>query len=269
MAMSRRIIHKVAQRFADGNFKGRLLLLPVANPPALEANSRNTPIDDVNMNRVFPGNADGWFTEQLAAAITESFLNVIDVYIDFHAGGDLATVDYIYILNDEALSRSFGSKVHYRPKADLSGTYYRGISCGITLERGIPTVGVELGGGRIDQSHYVERGVQGVINIMSQLDLIDSGQQQAPPGQIVVNEIAIIRPHHGGLMINEAPPLGEVVGNDAILGRVISPYTHEELEVIRNPFERGVMILAHQDATVMFPGCYGYMIGNMPTAEAS
>jgi len=178
-----------------------------------------------------------------------------------------ATVHYIYILNDEKLSCSFGSKVHYRPKQGFSGTVYQGVSGGITIERDVPTVVVELGGGRIDQRPYVERGVQGVINILSTLEMLDAEPLRSPE-QIVLNEIAIIRPHHGGLLINESPPLGEVVGNNAILGRVISPYTHEELEVIRNPFEGGVMILAHQDTTVIFPGCYGYMIGNMENAEA-
>ena len=80
------IVLEVARRFAGGNFRGRLLLLPVANPLAFEANSRHTPVDDQNLNRLFPGNWDGWVSEQLAAAITEEFLTKIDVLIDLHSG---------------------------------------------------------------------------------------------------------------------------------------------------------------------------------------
>lgn len=262
------ILMQVAKKFADGNFRGRLLLAPVANPPAFEVNERNTPIDSVNMNRVFPGNPDGWFTEQLAAVLTKEFLNKVDVFIDFHAGGDLATVDYNYILNDEKLSRSFGSKVHYRPKAGFSGTMYAGVSGGITIERGVPTVVVELGGGRVDQRGYVQRGIQGVVNMMASLGVIDEAPEPLPD-QIILNEIAIIRPRHGGWLMSQAPPLGEEVAADAVVGHVIHPYTFEVLEVIKNPFKRGIMVLDHLDATVIFPGCYGYMIGNLDTAEAA
>ena len=44
------IVLDVARRYRSRAFRGRLLLLPVANPPAFEANRRNTPIDDLNLN---------------------------------------------------------------------------------------------------------------------------------------------------------------------------------------------------------------------------
>ena len=89
--------------------RGRLLLLPVANPRAYAQNRRFTPIDELNLNREFPGDPGGTYTQQLAAAITREFLEVIDVHLDFHSGTDRPTVDYVYIWTDEALSRSFGS----------------------------------------------------------------------------------------------------------------------------------------------------------------
>lgn len=260
------IVMEVARRFADGAFRGRLLLLPVANPLSFEANARNTPLDSLNLNRVFPGDPDGWFTEQLASVIHREFLQRIDVYLDFHAGGAGQTVDYIYILNAEDLSRSFGSRVLYRPKEGFSGTVYEGVSGAITVGRNVPTVVVELGGGRVDQHSYVERGIRGVSNVLATLGMIDA-QPEPPPDQVVLNEISIIRPHAGGLLVGEAPPLGGEVGGEAVLGHVVSPYTFEELEVIRFPFKRGIMVLSHLTDDVINPGCYGYMIGNLESAE--
>jgi hypothetical protein len=46
---------------------------------------------------------------------------------------------------------------------------------------------------------------------------------------------------------------------------VISPYTFEELEVIRSPVDRGIMILSHLSRNLVNPGDYGYMVGD--TAE--
>src|SRR3954462_3010467 len=45
-------------------FRGRLKLLPVANPHGFAATERFTPIDRVNLNRVFPGNMKGTYSEQ-------------------------------------------------------------------------------------------------------------------------------------------------------------------------------------------------------------
>src|SRR5260221_6908408 len=114
--------------------KGRLLLLPVSNPRAYAVNRRCTPLDDLNLNREFPGDPAGTYTQQLAAAIAREFLEKIDVHLDFHSGTDRPTVDYVYIWNDEALSRSFGAKVLYRPKAGKEGTVYGGTTKAITLD---------------------------------------------------------------------------------------------------------------------------------------
>ena len=126
--------------------KGRIVLLPVANPRAMAMNRRFTPVDELNLNRQFPGDPSGWHTEQLAAAITREFLEKIDVHIDLHAGTDRPTVDYVYILNAEPLSRAFGSRVLYRPETGVTGTTFTGTTKDVTIDRrGIPSVVVELG----------------------------------------------------------------------------------------------------------------------------
>lgn len=38
-------VMEIARRYGEGGFRGRLLLLPVANPLAFEANRRCTPLD--------------------------------------------------------------------------------------------------------------------------------------------------------------------------------------------------------------------------------
>ncbi len=255
------IVLEVARRFADKQFRGRLLLLPVANPFAFEANSRHTPLDDLNLNRLFPGKPDGWFSEQLAHVITEEFLNKIDVLIDIHSGGDRPTVDYVYIRNAEDLSRSFGSRVLYRSQAGKVGTVFEGTSVGVTEERGVPSVTVELGGGLIDQAPYVKRGVKGVENMLRVLDVMD-GPPNPPPEQIVVSGIETIRPRQGGFLETAAPALGETIEEGAVLGRVVSPYTFEVLDEIRNPVPHGVMILSHLTRNLVQPGDYGYMVGS-------
>jgi hypothetical protein len=52
-----------------------------------------------------------------------------------------------------------------------------------------------------------------------------------------------------------------------VLGRVVSPFSFEVLEEMRSPFD-GVMILTHPTLHRVEPGDYGYMVGELATAEA-
>jgi len=264
-----KIILDIFRELKDGNFKGRLVLLPVANPLSFAALKRVTPdlyLDPSNLNRVFPGNENGSLTEQLAALITKSFLKDIDVHIDLHAGGHSQTVDYVYIINDQVLSRHFGSKILFRVNKDFVGNYFQGSVSNVLIERNIPMVTVELGGGMLDQRIYEERGKKGILNMLCYLNVIN--EKPAPPKeQIIVESIVTVRPHFGGILETEAPPLGEEIGGGDVLGRVISPYTFKELEVIKNPVKKGIMILSHLTRDVIHVGDYGYMIGNLETGE--
>jgi predicted deacylase len=265
-AVSVEMLWRFSQRLVSLPFRGRILMLPVANPLALEGRCRNSPLDMQNMNRLFPGDPTGWVTEQLAEAVTRNFLTRIDALVDLHAGGYYPTVDYVYITNAEELSRAFGSPLLYRPQAGRAGTVFAGTSSGVARERGTPSVTVELGGGDVDQSAYVERGLRGIENVMHALGMLE-GPPAPRPRQTVVHEIVTLRPAHGGLLVPAAPPLGQPVAGGAELGRVVSPYTLETVEVIRNPVARGVVILSHLTVDVVQPGDYGYMIGNLEDAE--
>ena len=48
---------------------------------------------------------------------------------------------------------------------------------------------------------------------------------------------------------------------------MVSPYTFEVLEEIRNPVAEGVMILSHLTRNVVQPGDYGYMVGAVSSEQ--
>ncbi|KQT42845.1 succinate dehydrogenase [Devosia sp. Leaf420] len=250
----------------DQPLKGRILLLPVANPYAFAVNERFATIDKVDLNRQFPGNPKGTYSQQLAHALTNEFLNVIDVHIDLHSGTDRPTVDYVYIWNDERLSRAFGSKLLYRPVENKQGTVFGGTTKSVTIDtRNIPVAVIELGGGIVDQTPYVKQTVDGVLNMLKTIGAIP-GDPWTNPKQIVVNELAGIRPTQGGWLEPLAPANGEEIKGGQLLGRVVSPYTFEVLEEIPTPFENGVMIMQHLTRNLVHSGDYGFMVGNLDGA---
>jgi predicted deacylase len=262
---------EIVYRFLSGldpaALSGTLRVVPVANPLAYAAVSRFTPVDGMNLNRVIPGATDGTLTERLAAVLASRLLDGLDVYVDVHSGGAFPTVDYAYILNAEALSRASGFGVLYRPSAGLAGTSYEGTTSSYTQSRGTASVVLEIGGGAVDQADYVDRGVRAITNILRAQGVL-AGTPAPPPRQTVVRRIVILRPAAAGLLLPETTELGRIVPMGHLLGRVVSPYTLETLEEIRSPLEAGLVILAHLRANKVDPGDYGYMVGDMASAEA-
>jgi predicted deacylase len=175
-------------------------------------------------------------------------------------------VDYVYIWNDEELSRSFGSTVLYRPVENKQGTVFGGTTKSVTIDkRNIPVAVIELGGGIVDQTPYIKRTVDGVLNMLRQKGVIP-GDMLPHPKQIVVTELAGVRPSQGGFIETLAPANGETITGDQLLGRVVSPYNFEVLEEIKTPFANGVMIMQHLTRNVVQSGDYAYMVGNLEGA---
>ena len=241
--------------------RGSLWLLPVANPLAMEAITRNTPIDMLDMNRLFPGQPAGWLSEQQAHVISHGFIDEIDALIDIHAGGTFPWVDYCYVVNDEAWSRAFGSALLYQPATSYSGT-----TATYAASRGIPINVVEIGGGYQDQSVHVANGVRGLTNSLRSKGLV-AGECERRAGQVLMRDMTVMRPRFGGLCVprKRLEPAVQFEGQQP-LADIVSPYTFETLETMVAPYERNIVVLARNFMTRIHPGDYGFMIGNAATA---
>ena len=62
-------ILKLMREITAEQVRGRLILIPALNMPAAKASTRLSPLDGKNMNRSFPGRADGTPTEMIARAV--------------------------------------------------------------------------------------------------------------------------------------------------------------------------------------------------------
>ncbi|MGH2373304.1 MAG: hypothetical protein ACRDIC_07470, partial [bacterium] len=80
--------HLVEDLEAQALIAGRLIVIPVLNVPAFQAARRESPLDSGNMNRAFPGRADGTITSRLARFVSDEVLPRADIVIDIHAAGD-------------------------------------------------------------------------------------------------------------------------------------------------------------------------------------
>lgn len=90
-------LRKLAREFSSEDIRGSLLILPMANAPAVAASSRVSPLDQLNLNRVFPGDALGRPTEAIAHAIETLLLAHSDYACDIHSGGTSLIYDAVGI----------------------------------------------------------------------------------------------------------------------------------------------------------------------------
>jgi uncharacterized protein len=75
------------------DIRGRAIILPALNLPAVAAGRRVSPLDEGNLNRSFPGCAHGTPTEMIAHYVANVLIPMADIVVDLHSGG--RSLDYV------------------------------------------------------------------------------------------------------------------------------------------------------------------------------
>jgi predicted deacylase len=168
---------------------GRLIVVPVFNVPALRAGLRASPEDGVNMNRAFPGKADGTITYRMARFMTDELLTRADVVIDLHSGG--AGFEIIRTMSFHERSEPEAHEA-FKATAFLFGTpftmiYTGGMGTGLVTEEaeamGKITIGSELGFGASTDLWGVRWAHHGTLNVMRHFGLLgEPVLDNTPPG---------------------------------------------------------------------------------------
>jgi len=158
---------------------GRLIVIPVLNVPAFRAARRDSPLDGMNMNRAFPGDARGTITSRIARFMTDEVLSRADVVIDLHSAGagfEMIRCTSFHQVDDPARYAEF------RDTALLFGTpfvmiYTGGMGTGLLTEEaeatGKITIGSELGFGTSTDLDGARWAQQGTRNVMRRYGLLD------------------------------------------------------------------------------------------------
>ncbi|MCX6045437.1 MAG: M14 family metallopeptidase [Chloroflexi bacterium] len=162
--------------------RGTLVMVPICNMAAYEAAQRSSPIDGLNLARVFPGDAKGTITQRIAYWIREKLLSRADFYIDLHSGGvayDIPTlIGYIHdegMLGQASLAgaKAFGAPIlwgHPLPMAP-------GRTVSAATDLGVPSLYTEGPGGGYARPDDVACFMQGVRNVLHHLGMLEGAPQ--------------------------------------------------------------------------------------------
>lgn len=175
----------VYQQVQPAALHGTLVMVPVCNMPAYETVQRSSPLDGLNLARVFPGERTGTITQRIAYWLREKLLSYADFYIDLHSGGvayDISTL--IGYIRDEgqlgqasfAGAKAFGAPVLWGHPLPIAP----GRTVSAATDLGVPSLYTEAPGGGYARPDDLACFTQGVLNVMKHLGMLVGAPQPRP-----------------------------------------------------------------------------------------
>ncbi len=222
-------LFELAASLRPEQIQGRAIILPTMNAPAFRAGRRTSPIDQGNLNRVFPGRPDGSVTEKIADYFTRTLLPLADYVLDFHSGGK--TLDFLPLaaahqLPDpaqqarcEAAMLAFNAPYSAMLlEIDLSGMYDTAAEA-----MGKVFISTELGGGGTATARSAAIAKRGLKNLLIHAGIFEGALEQAPTVRLdMPSDACFCIAEHAGL-VEPCLDLGAEVQEGQLLAKIWSP----------------------------------------------
>jgi len=177
--------------------QGSLILAPVVNVFGFESHERYLP-DRRDLNRCFPGSPTGSLASRIANTLMTELVDNCDYGIDLHTAAFQRT-NYPNVRGDltnpkaKRLATAFGCALISDGKGPV-GSFRRE-----STRRGCPTIILEAGEPWKIEPSVMQIGLQGIKNILVELDMIN-GTIQKPPYQALIRKTTWVRATVGGIL---------------------------------------------------------------------
>jgi predicted deacylase len=229
--------------------RGTIVMVHVANMPSfLGRTIYYSPVDGKNLNRVYPGKADGTVSERIAEAITREVITRATHVVDLHCGdGNESLRPYTYWITTgdpkvaetgRAMALAFGLDhivVDRERPVDPAASIY---TSNTAITRGKPALTTETGAlGVVDEASIalVERGVAG---LMKHLGMRAEGPAPVS-APILLQRSQVLRAGVTGIFYAEVER-GHTVAKGTRLGR-ITDFHGKTIEEVRAPFDGEIL----------------------------
>ncbi len=215
-------------------------IYPAMNPLGIDSVTRGIPAFDLDMNRIFPGNAEGNMTELLAARIIED-ISGSDVVLDIHASN-------IYLTEIPQIRINRLHKKELIPLAEHCNVDFVWVHEASTVlestlayslnSAGTPCLVVEMGVGMRITKEYGDQLVNGIFDLMHFMG-IWTGEVEGSRKPIISedkDDVSFINASSGGLFIPDVKHWEKLAKGDSI-GRIIDPLSGKVLQNVECPVD--------------------------------
>jgi len=221
----------------DAEIAGTVVVVPLVNSPAFDHRRYMIPPDfdarNANLNRVWPGDADGSLGERLVAGLWELVTDA-DAAIDLHTGtADM--LEHVRLGADRADARRLGEAfgTDYLLTDDESSDADSGKFRIAATREDIPAITVELGNSRQVDPEGVETGVEGMCDVLREIGILDGHPTPTPNQQRLRDDPEETRTTVSGVF--EPRPdiaVGDRIETGDHLGTVYCPSSFERREAV-------------------------------------
>jgi len=228
---------KLAKSLDPKSIKGRVIIVPMANYPAAKAGKRTSPLDNGNLNRIFPGDPDGNVTEQIAYFFETVLVPMADYICDLHSGGSSLMYNPCSLVVQPsdpsklgelvALMEAFGAPMGF-VTAGGNGTGSTSSLSGAAERAGKLSMNTELGGAGSVDVEGVRIAERGLNNVMVHAGILPKAAYIAPEQPMRLLELGgpeyFVYATENGIF-EPLAQLGDVVVAGQAAGRLHSPET--------------------------------------------
>jgi uncharacterized protein len=166
--------------------RGRIIVIPALNYPAVLEDSRVSPLDNGNMNRAYPGSASGTPTFAIAHYVETVLLPMCDAALDLHSGGKVSEFLPCTFLVKSGTPEFLAAKVAAidafgAPTTTVVSATADGRSLSAAADRqGVLNIATELAGGGTVSLDALRIGTQGTLRWLAHVGVLNDVDVPAP-----------------------------------------------------------------------------------------
>ena len=209
--------------------RGTIVAVPAMNVAAFTAGTRGDPLDTFayDMNRCYPGKADGYPTERIAFAHWQAMREHGDLQIAIHSGGDHSYLAHMIFAADNPVSMELAAAMGPQWPLVFRSPVGGGNPSSMMGSLGKGGITVELGGNcrslTRDLDVVVQDLAESYLNVMRHYQMIDGDAHYAPAWKQGF-QIALLAPTSGIFVGNPDLPFETSIAQGFLLGSIYNLY---------------------------------------------
>lgn len=257
-------INKMLTQTRESELLGTIVIIPMANPNATESNTRVSHLDYLDLNRVFPGDHRGTYTERIAALIAEIVHSGVDLVIDLHGGGSWCVNAFSFkFIGSEKYSEAFDAPFI------VEGVERQNTLTGYAQSEGASITAIEMGGKCGEENSWADKLSGGIRKALGLAEVLKIAELKNDCKSISVGKTNVLRPSKGGILIPEldSKNVGTIVKKGTILGRIVDPATFKTIEIIDAPYPQTAVLLLRPMLTTIEQGAMTYVVAPLIKAN--
>lgn len=225
------IIRQVLEQVNPKQLRGTLIAVPIVNVFGFLEQSRYLP-DRRDLNRCFPGSAEGSLASRLAHLFMTEIVNRCTHGIDLHTASDHRT-NYPQIRANLKNEETYRCAKAFAAPVMIHATTRDGSLRQAAVQKDIPILLYEGGEALRFDAEAIRVGKEGILRVMNVLGMFSFAMSSV--SSVEAEKTRWVRASRGGILRLQVG-LGESVTKKQILGIIANPFGKQGLKV-RSPLD--------------------------------